>query len=45
MKPMHEAFIEPSKRYADIILPEGGFNQVGLDILISKIKMAVSARN
>ncbi len=45
VKPMHEAFVEPSKRYADIILPEGGFNQVGLDILISKIKMAVSARS
>ncbi|REK74305.1 uridine kinase [Paenibacillus paeoniae] len=33
VKPMHEAFIEPSKKYADIILPEGGHNQVGIQLL------------
>lgn len=38
VKPMHEAFVEPSKRYADIIIPEGGYNQVALGILISWIE-------
>ncbi|MCL2168235.1 MAG: uridine kinase [Lentimicrobiaceae bacterium] len=38
VKPMHQIFIEPSKRYADIIIPEGGHNAKGIDILISKIK-------
>ncbi|MCL1850766.1 MAG: uridine kinase [Bacteroidetes bacterium] len=38
VKPMHQIFIEPSKRYADIIIPEGGHNAKGIDILISKIR-------
>lgn len=33
VKPMHEAFIEPSKKYADIIIPEGGHNAVGIRLL------------
>lgn len=33
VKPMHEAFIEPSKKYADLIIPEGGQNQVGIELL------------
>ncbi|MFB6363533.1 uridine kinase [Paenibacillus elgii] len=33
VKPMHEAFIEPSKKYADIIIPEGGYNEVGIQLL------------
>ncbi|MBE0340182.1 uridine kinase [Paenibacillus sp. 28ISP30-2] len=33
VKPMHEAFIEPSKKYADLILPEGGHNEVGIQLL------------
>lgn len=33
VKPMHEAFIEPSKKYADLILPEGGQNAVGIQLL------------
>ncbi|RCX18691.1 uridine kinase [Fontibacillus phaseoli] len=33
VKPMHEAFIEPSKKYADIIIPEGGHNEVGIHML------------
>ncbi|ASA25192.1 uridine kinase [Paenibacillus donghaensis] len=33
VKPMHEAFIEPSKKYADLIIPEGGENQVGIELL------------
>ena len=39
VKPMHQTFIEPSKKQADIIIPEGGHNAKGIDILISKIKL------
>lgn len=35
---MHERFVEPSKRYADIIIPEGGHNLVAIDLLITKIQ-------
>ncbi len=38
VKPMHETFIEPSKKFADIIIPIGGHNTKGIDILISKIR-------
>jgi uridine kinase len=38
VKPMHLQFVEPSKRWADIIIPRGGSNQVAIDTLISKIK-------
>lgn len=39
VKPMHLQFIEPTKRYADIIVPQGGANSVAIDILSSRIKM------
>ncbi len=42
VKPMHLQFIEPTKRYADIIIPQGGANTVGIDILTSKIKQYYS---
>ena len=38
VKPSHLQFIEPSKRYADIIIPGGGENQVGIEVLISIIE-------
>ncbi len=38
VKPMHELFVEPSKRLADIIIPEGGRNRVALDIIIKAIE-------
>ena len=38
VKPMHEEFVEPSKKKADIIIPEGGFNKVALSVLIHQIK-------
>ena len=38
VKPMHLLFIEPNKRYADIIVPQGGKNQIAIDILKSRIK-------
>jgi uridine kinase len=37
VRPMHLEFVEPSKRWADIIIPEGGFNTVALDLVISRI--------
>ena len=37
VKPMHEQFVEPSKKYADIIVPEGGYNTVALNMIIEKI--------
>ena len=38
VKPMHEQFVEPSKKKADIIVPEGGFNVVALDMLNHRIR-------
>lgn len=38
VKPMHLQFIEPSKRYADIIVPQGGMNEVAIDILLNTIE-------
>ena len=37
VKPMHLQFVEPTKRYADIIIPEGGYNKVAVDILVTKV--------
>lgn len=37
VKPMHEQFVEPSKKYADIIVPEGGYNRVALEMIINRI--------
>lgn len=41
VRPMHEQFIEPSKRYADIIIPEGGHNEVAIDLLTTKISSII----
>ncbi len=38
VKPMHEEFVDPSKRRADIIIPEGGENTVALEMLLERIK-------
>jgi uridine kinase len=38
VRPMHLQFVEPSKRYADVIIPEGGYNDVGIDLITEKIK-------
>ncbi|MDT2834872.1 uridine kinase [Vagococcus carniphilus] len=38
VKPMHHQFIEPTKKYADIIVPEGGENQVAIDLLTTKVR-------
>lgn len=41
VKPMHEEFVEPSKRHADVIIPEGGFNSVAVQMLIQNIRSIV----
>ena len=38
VKPMHEQFVEPSKRNADIIIPEGGHNQVALEMVMERVR-------
>ena len=38
VKPMHDKYVEPSKRFADLVVPEGGKNVVALDILIDRIQ-------
>ncbi|OZI13123.1 uridine kinase [Bacillaceae bacterium SAS-127] len=38
VRPMHNQFIEPTKRYADIIIPEGGQNHVAIDLVVTKIQ-------
>lgn len=43
VRPMHLEFVEPSKRYADIIIPEGGLNKVALDFVTSRIKSLAEA--
>ena len=41
VRPMHLQFVEPSKRWADLILPEGGDNRVALDVLMAKLKSVI----
>ena len=41
VKPMHEEFVEPSKKYADVIIPEGGFNSVAVAMLIQRIQSLI----
>lgn len=44
VKPMHLQFIEPTKRYADIIIPQGGHNRVAIEILLATIEKTVRSR-
>ena len=44
VKPMHLEFVEPSKRYADIILPQGGHNAVAIDMLLTLIRSLARGR-
>ncbi|MCD8914977.1 MULTISPECIES: uridine kinase [Staphylococcus] len=41
VRPMHNQFIEPTKKYADIIIPEGGSNKVAIDIMTTKIQSLI----
>ncbi len=45
VKPMHEEFVEPSKKYADIIIPRGGENTVGLEMLITYMNKKLHAQD
>lgn len=45
VRPMHNQFIEPTKRYADIIIPEGGHNHVAIDLLITKIQTVLEQKS
>lgn len=38
VRPMHEEFVRPSKRFADLIIPEGGSNQVALEVIIARLR-------
>ncbi len=44
VRPMHLEFVEPSKRYADIIIPEGGFNTVAMDMIVARIQTLLRER-
>ena len=44
VRPMHLEFVEPSKRYADIILPEGGQNRIGVEMIVAQVNAEVSRR-
>lgn len=45
LKPMHELYIEPSKRYADLIVPQGGNNQVAIKLLTDYIRSLINPKN
>lgn len=44
VRPMHLQFIEPTKRYADVVIPQGGANHVAIDLLASKIRAILNSR-
>jgi len=44
VRPMHLEFVEPSKRYADLVVPEGGENRVAVDMLVTKIRSILGGR-
>ena len=45
VKPMYLQFIEPSKRYADIIIPQGGHNKVAIDVISATIEKSLQQKN
>ena len=44
VRPMHQQFVEPSKRYADLIVPRGGHNAVAIEMIVAKIQRRLQAR-
>jgi uridine kinase len=44
VRPMHLEFVEPSKRYADLIVPQGGHNRVAVDMLVTKVRAVLAER-
>ena len=45
VRPMHNQFIEPTKRYADVIIPEGGHNRVAIDLMVTKIQTILEQKS
>lgn len=45
VRPMHLEFVEPSKRYADVIIPEGGFNTVAMDMVVARIESMLPSKS
>jgi len=45
VRPMHLEFVEPSKRYADIIIPEGGFNVTAIDMVVARVEAMVGGNS
>jgi uridine kinase len=45
VRPMHNQFVEPTKRYADIIIPEGGQNHVAIDLMVTKIRTILEQKS
>ena len=43
VRPMHLEFVEPSKRYADVIIPEGGYNEVAMEMVVARIEALLGA--
>lgn len=44
VRPMHLEFVEPSKRWADVIIPEGGHNRIGVEMLIARVREELTSR-
>lgn len=44
VRPMHNEFVEPSKRHADLIIPEGGYNRRAIEMLVASVKIAVGGQ-
>jgi uridine kinase len=44
VRPMHLAFVEPSRRHADVIIPEGGHNRVGMDLVLARVERELHRR-
>jgi uridine kinase len=41
---MHLEFVEPSKRYADVIIPQGGHNRIGVEMILARVELELSKR-
>jgi uridine kinase len=44
VRPMHLEFVEPSKRYADVIIPQGGRNRIGVEMILARVELELSRR-
>jgi uridine kinase len=45
VRPMHLEFVEPSRRHADVIIPQGGHNRVGVEMLLARVRSELHRRN